>query len=114
MPSWGRGACQFFGVGFPLLGLAFWSLAQRLRGNPAINYALLGGILGFITHTWAIYGTRMLEKTALLRDVPAAPVLIFSFLEAVLYWNLALAIAWLLRVLWDRAQRRGHSLAARP
>ncbi len=114
MPPWGRWAYQFFGVVFPLIGLGFWWLALRIRGNPAINFALLGGLLGVGTHAWAIYGRNMLEKTELLRGVPAAPVLVFSFFEALLYWNLAVAIALLLRALWDRTRHTGHPLATTP
>jgi hypothetical protein len=102
MPPWARWGYQLFAVLFPVLGLGFWWLALRIPGNPVVNYCLLGGLLGFLTHLRAMYAARMHEKVPLLRGVSPMAMIVFSFFEFVAYWVVALLLALALKRLWDR------------
>lgn len=107
MPPWARWAYQFFGVIFPAIGLAFWWLALRIPGHALVNFALLGGLLGFATHLWAMYGACMHEKVPLLRGVSPISMIIFAFFEYMFYWCVALLLALLI----NSAVRRGRAKA---
>lgn len=96
MPGWARWGYQFLGVIFPLLGLGFWWIALRIRGNPVVTYCLLGGLLGFLTHFKAMYGARMHEKVPLLRGVSPLSMVLFAFFEFMTYWIAALLLALLI------------------
>ncbi len=71
-----------------------WRLSLRLPGNPALSFLLLGGLVSFVDHFFAIRNGVM--QTPLLQDVSIASALTFGFFEFIFYWSVILAISSLL------------------
>ena len=82
---------------YPIIGLVLWWLAQRLPGNPAVSFCLLGGVQSVPEHLWGIYRLGMLDRVPFLQEASAASVLAFAVPEYVLYWGSVLSIAVLVQ-----------------
>jgi len=68
-PEWSRWLFPpVFGVFFGFAGLFFWWLAQRLRGSAAVDFLILGGTWGTVTHVWAI-DRGLLEGPPMLQGI---------------------------------------------
>ena len=99
---------------YPPLGLLLRWLAQRLPGNPAVSFCLLGGLQSVPEHLWGIYRLGMLDQVPFLQQASPAPVLAFAVPEYVLYWGSVLSLAlslqsgwqWCGRWVGDRVQKR--------
>jgi hypothetical protein len=74
------------------VAISLWTLALRLRGNPVLLFCLMGGIIGPLTHTWAVFRGLMVRPPMLQGASPLAAV-IFAFFEYVFYWCTILLIA---------------------
>lgn len=97
-PSWSRWIIPpLFGAAFALIGLLFWWLALQLKGNPVVNFFLLGGLWGMITHVWAIH-QGILEKPPLLQGAGPVAASIMPVFEFIFYWCIILGVA----LLWQR------------
>jgi hypothetical protein len=83
-----------YGLLFGGVAWAFWRLALRLPGRPVVNYCLLGGVWGSLTHVWAIY-RGILEKPPMLRGASPVAAVVFPFFEFVLYWCITAFVALL-------------------
>ena len=57
-----------------------------------LNYFLLGGAMGTITHIWAVY-RGILEKPPMLQGVSPLSATVFPFFEFVFYWGVILTVA---------------------
>src|SRR5574337_834716 len=66
--------------------------AQRLPGNPAVWFALLGGLESVPEHAIGIYRMGILD-IPLLRGTTAPAIFIFAYFEYVVYWSIVLALA---------------------
>ena len=54
-PDWARWLIPpVYGLFFAAAGLLFWWLAVRLGREPVVVWCLLGGLLGMVTHLWAV------------------------------------------------------------
>jgi hypothetical protein len=100
-PAWGRvwiPVIAFCAAGAIALGL--WMLATRSRWNPVLVYCLLGGLLGSLTHIWAVY-RGVVTKPPMLQGASPLAAIVFAFFEYILYWCIILTLAvgmdWLLR-----------------
>lgn len=95
-PGWARWIIPpVYGLLFSLVGLLFWWIAFRLPTNPVMNFCILGGFWGIITHIWAIY-RGILEKPPMLHgDRPLAAIVIAAF-EFIFYWCTCLGISALI------------------
>jgi hypothetical protein len=80
-------------VPYGAIGFALWWFTSRVSGNPIAIFLLLGGLEGLLEHLWAVYGWGILEKAPILQNASALSVLVFSFLEYVLYWGIILGLA---------------------
>lgn len=83
----------------------FWRLSLRLPGNPVLDFLLVGGLLSFVDHFFAIRNSVM--ETPLLQEVSIASALTFGFFEFIFYWSVILAISSLLELARERIRRRG-------
>ena len=95
-PLWARWIIPpVYGLLFASFGLFAWWLSFRLRTNAVMNFCLLGGLWGIITHTWAIY-RGILDKPPMLQGTsPVAAVLIATF-EFIFYWCVCLSLVFML------------------
>jgi hypothetical protein len=88
----------------------FCWLALRLPGNAVVNFCLLGGLWGMITHIWAV-ARGLVEKPPMLQGVnPVAAVVIAGF-EFMFYWCIMLSIASLLLRGWEWLKSVRHGQA---
>ena len=110
-PAWARWAAPFSGVVFGIIAMAFWWLAMRLPGRPAVIFPLLGVVLSLPAHSYGIYKLQVLTKVPLVQGVSPASVLVFGTLEHILYWSIALSFALPLRRL---VRPRAEKMAAAP
>ena len=90
---------------YPIIALVLWWLAERLPGNPTVNFCLLGGVQSVPEHLWGIYRLGMLDKVPFLQEASAASVLVFAVFEYILYWGSILWIAMLIFSAWERCRR---------
>jgi hypothetical protein len=75
-----------------LVALGLWQLAIRARGKMVITYCLMGGLLGSLTHLWAVYRGVVTGPPMLQGASPLAAVVI-AFFEYIFYWCVILVLA---------------------
>jgi hypothetical protein len=91
-PSWARWLIPpLYGILFAGVGLFLWWLSSRLPSHSVLNYFFFGGLVGSLSHLWAIH-RGILDNPPLLQGVsPASAVL--PFFEFVFYWCIILGLA---------------------
>jgi len=96
-PEWSRWFIPpLYGLLFSAAGLLFWWIALKLPGNAAINFCLLGGFWGMMTHLWAEY-RGLLEKPPMLQGASPVAAVVIAIFEFMFYWCVVLSIASLLK-----------------
>lgn len=92
-PGWARNVVPYaYGLLFVGIGYVLWLAAIRLPGKAVLNYCLLGGLVGTITHIWAIY-RGILDKPPMLQGVSPLSATVFPFFEFIFYWCIILTLA---------------------
>jgi hypothetical protein len=100
-PEWSRWLIPpIYGLLFAAVGLLFWWLALRLPGNAVINFCILGGLWGMISHLWAVY-RGIVEKPPMLQGASPMAAVIVAIFEFIFYWCISLSVASLLRCGWE-------------
>lgn len=98
-PVWARWIIPpCYGLLFALVGLFFWWLAFRLPTNPVMNFIILGGSWGIITHIWAIY-RGILDKPPMLQGARPIAALTIAAFEFIFYWCVCLTFTKLFEYL---------------
>jgi len=96
-PDWARWLIvPMYGLLFGAAAFAIWWLAVRFRGNPAVNWCILGGVWGMVTHTWAM-ARGLLEKPPMLQGASPVAVLAIAAFEFIFYWCVILSVSLLVR-----------------
>jgi hypothetical protein len=94
-----------------LVALGLWQLAIRASGKMVITYCLLGGVLGSLTHLWAVYRGIVTRPPMLQGASPLAAVVI-AFFEYIFYWCVILLLARIVNQMQmqfgNRARRVAH------
>lgn len=101
-PAWGQvwiPVIAFFAAGGSAVGL--WMLAVRSRWNPVLVYCLLGGLLGSLTHLWAVF-RGVVTKPPMLQGASPLAAIVFAFFEYIFYWCVILFLATILTWFSDR------------
>jgi hypothetical protein len=95
-PAWARWLIPpLYGLLFALVALLFWWLSFRLPGLPVLNFCILGGLWGTVTHLWGI--TRgLIDKPPMLQGASPAAVLVMPIFEFMFYWSVILTVSSLL------------------
>jgi hypothetical protein len=96
-PAWVRPLGLLDAFLYALIGLGLWALAVRLPGSALLWFILFGAVEGVLEHILGIYGMHILDKVPWLKGLPAGPLLLFSFFEYIVYWDLTAGLAWLLQ-----------------
>jgi len=104
-PEWARWIIPpAYGLLFSLVALLFWWLSLRLPGRPVLNFCILGGLWGMVTHLWGI--TRgLIDKPPMLQGISPASVAVMPIFEFIFYWSLILTASSLLYQSWHRTRR---------
>jgi hypothetical protein len=95
-PTWVRPFAPLDALLYAGITFGLWVLAVKLPGLGILWFVLLGAIEGVLEHILGIYGMKILDKVPWLLGLPAAPVMVFSFFEYILYWDLVALLGWLL------------------
>jgi hypothetical protein len=96
-PEWARWLIPpVYGLLFAGISLLFWWISIRLPGYPTLNFCLLGGIWGMITHIWGIQ-RGLLEKPPMLQGVSPVAASVMPIFEFIFYWCVILVLASALR-----------------
>jgi hypothetical protein len=92
-PAWARTRIPW--IAFAMAGivaLGLWMLALRLKWNVILSYCLIGGLVGSLTHIWAVYRGIVANPPMLQGASPLAAVVI-AFFEYMFYWCTILVLA---------------------
>lgn len=100
-PAWAQRWAPW--IAFLLAGivaLGMWASALGLRWNAILSYCLLGGLIGSLTHIWAVY-LGVVTKPPMLQGASPLGAVLLAFFEYVFYWCTILFLAkimdWLRR-----------------
>jgi hypothetical protein len=101
-PTWARGFIPpIYGLLFAGVSLLFWWLALRSHGNPVLNFCLLGGLWGMITHLLAI-SRGILSKPPVLQGAAPVATVIIAIFEFMFYWCVILSMTVLVYHIWRK------------
>lgn len=81
--------------------LCLWSLALRLKGNSVLIFFLWGGVLGGLTHIWAVY-RGVVTKPPMLQGASPLGAVVLAFFEYIFYWCVILTMA----IIYDRVRMK--------
>jgi hypothetical protein len=99
-PAWAHWMIPpVFGLLYAGISLLLRWLALRWRGNAVVNFCLLGGLWGLITHLIAVSIGIVTKPPALQGAAPAAAV-IFAIFEFMFYWCVILSLAVFMQHGW--------------
>ena len=85
-----------------------WSLTILIKGNPIINFCLLGGALGSLTHIWAVY-RGIVTKPPMLQGASPLGAVGIAFFEHIYYWCIILTFAMITNWIWIKLQGVRHA-----
>ncbi|NTU56634.1 MAG: hypothetical protein HGA79_10335 [Anaerolineales bacterium] len=74
------------------VALGLWALSLRSKANPIIIYCLFGGVLGSLTHIWAVY-RGIVTSPPMLQGASPLGAVVIAFFEYIFYWCIILTIA---------------------
>jgi hypothetical protein len=78
-----------------LVAFGLWSVALRLKRNIVLTYCLSGGVIGSLTHLWAVqFG--IVTKPPMLQGASPLATVVIAFFEYLFYWCTILLIAWIM------------------
>jgi hypothetical protein len=101
-PAWARWFIPpVYGLLFGGVAWLFWYLALRIPGRDVVNYCVLGGLWGALTHMWAIY-RGILDKPPMLQGASPVAAVVFPIFEFILYWCITVSVTILVRRLAGR------------
>lgn len=107
-PTWSRWFIPpTYGLLFAGVCLFFWWLALRLHGNPVLNFCLLGGLWGMITHLMAI-SLGILSKPPVLQGAAPEAAVIIAIFEFMFYWCVILSVTALVHLIWRKLRPGSH------
>jgi len=93
-PEWARWFIPpIYGLLFAAVGLLTWWLAVHLPGNSVINFCILGGVWGILSHMLAIH-RGILEKPPMLQGASPLSAIIIAMVEFIFYWCVCLNIVF--------------------
>ena len=90
-----------FGLLYAGISVLFWWLALHFRGNAVVNFCLLGGLWGMLTHLLAVF-LGIVNKPPILQGAAPVAAVIFAIFEFMLYWCIILTVAVLMHYGWHK------------
>jgi hypothetical protein len=98
-PNWFR---RLGGVNFILYAVIAWGMGSIIRESEistVLLFLLLGGLEGVLEHIIGIYALDVVNQVPWLHGLKTVPILLFSFVEYVVYWSIVLWISLVFQVL---------------
>lgn len=92
-PAWAQTWAAWIAfVGAGAIALVLWLLTIRLNRKLVLTFCLLGGVLGSLTHIWAV--TRgIVTKPPMLQGASPLGAVVIAFFEYIFYWCTILLLA---------------------
>ena len=86
-----------------IAALIFWILAGRAGAKAVPVYCLLSGVLGSLTHAWAV--TRgIVTKPPMLQGASPLGAVTIAFFEYIFYWCVILTLAVFMNWVWRKSR----------
>jgi len=85
------------------VAFGLWVIIVRLNRNFVLTFCLMGGVIGSLTHIWAVY-RGIVSKPPMLQGASPLAAVVITFFEYIFYWCTILIIAKIL----DWAQNQIH------
>jgi hypothetical protein len=92
-PAWAQTWAAWIAfVGAGVIALVLWLLTVLLNRKLILIFCLLGGVLGSLTHVWAV--TRgIVTKPPMLQGASPLGAVVLAFFEYIFYWCTILLLA---------------------
>jgi len=74
------------------IALGMWMLTMKLKRNFVLAFCLMSGVLGSLTHIWAVY-RGIVTKPPMLQGASPIAAITIAFFEYIFYWCTILVIA---------------------
>jgi hypothetical protein len=87
-----------------VIAYLLWILTLRLKRNLVPAFCLMGGVIGSLTHIWAVYRGIVTKPPMLQGASPLAAILI-AFFEYVFYWCTILVFAKIMNWIWIKVKQ---------
>ena len=105
-PAWARWVVPpVYGAGFAALALGWRWIALRAGRWAVPAWVALWGVTGALTHTYAVYGRGLLEKSPMLQHLTPASAIVFATFEFGFYGCVMLTLATFAQRALDRRGR---------
>jgi hypothetical protein len=75
-----------------LVALVLWSLTIHIKRNVILTFCLMAGIIGSLTHIWAVY-RGIVTKPPMLQGASPLGAITIAFFEYIFYWCVILTLA---------------------
>jgi hypothetical protein len=92
-PAWAQAWLPwiaFIVAGVVAFGL--WVLTVQFKRNFVLTFCLLGGVIGSLTHIWAVY-RGIVTKPPMLQGASPLAAVVIAFFEYIFYWCTILVLA---------------------
>ena len=93
----------FVVAGTAALGL--WMLTIRLKRNLILTFCLMSGVIGSLTHIWAVY-RGIVTKPPMLQGASPLAAIVIAFFEYIFYWCTILVFAKIMNWMQMRLKNR--------
>jgi hypothetical protein len=105
-PAWAQTWVPWiaFVVAAPV-ALGLWKLTVRLKRNLVLTYCLTGGVIGSLTHIWAVY-LGIVTKPPMLQGASPLAAVVIAFFEYIFYWCTILVLAKIMNWMQMRLKNR--------
>jgi hypothetical protein len=87
------------------VALGLWMLTTRLNQNLILAFCLMSGVLGSLTHIWAVY-RGIVTKPPMLQGASPLAAIVIAFFEYIFYWCTILVIAKIMNWMQIRLKNR--------
>jgi hypothetical protein len=104
-PAWARTWVPWIAFGVAgTVALVLWTITVRLNGNFVFTFCLMGGVLGGLTHIWAVH-LGIVTKPPMLQGASPLAAVVIAFFEYIFYWCAILTIAKILDWIYMRLKK---------
>jgi hypothetical protein len=92
-----------------IVALGLRAFALQLKSNAVLAYCLFGGMIGSLTHIWAVH-LGIVTKPPMLQGASPLAAVVIAFFEFMFYWCIILIVAKIIDVLLVRFMSNRHSI----
>jgi hypothetical protein len=104
-PAWARWMIPpLYGLLFAGVSLSLWWLALKFGGNPVVNFCLMGGLWGMLTHILAVF-LGIVDKPPVLQGAAPEAAVIVAIFEFMVYWSVILIASALVHRGWRKVRK---------